>query len=42
MEKSGLRLILLVDDSGANLPAGKAALSEGCKVLTEGSALQFR
>ena len=32
------RLIMLVDDSGANLLAGKTALAEGYKVLTAGSA----
>jgi len=31
-------LIMLVDDSGTNLLAGKAALSESCKMLTAGSA----
>jgi putative two-component system response regulator len=31
-------LIMLVDDSGANLLTGKTALQEGCKVLTAGSA----
>ncbi|MCL2021123.1 MAG: response regulator [Betaproteobacteria bacterium] len=38
MEKSSPRLIMLVDDSGTNLLAGKAALSENYKVLTAGSA----
>jgi len=35
---NNLPLVMLVDDSAANLLAGKAALSEGCKVLTAGSA----
>jgi putative two-component system response regulator len=38
MENSDLPLIMLVDDSATNLLAGKAALSEGCRVLTAGSA----
>jgi len=38
MPDSSPPLIMLVDDSAANLLAGKAALSEGCKVLTAGSA----
>ena len=38
MENSNPKLIMLVDDSGTNLLAGKAALSEGYKVLTAGSA----
>jgi len=38
MENHKSRLIMLVDDSGANLLAGKAALMESYKVLTAGSA----
>jgi putative two-component system response regulator len=38
MENRVLKLIMLVDDSGVNLLAGKAALSENYKVLTAGSA----
>jgi len=38
MENSNPKLIMLVDDSSANLLTGKAALSEGYKVLTAGSA----
>jgi len=38
MEHGNPKLIMLVDDSGANLLAGKAALSGGYKVLTVGSA----
>ena len=38
MENSNPKLIMLVDDSGTNLLAGKAALSEDYKVLTAGSA----
>jgi putative two-component system response regulator len=38
MEKKNPKLVMLVDDSGVNLLAGKTALSEGRKVLTAGSA----
>jgi putative two-component system response regulator len=38
MENSNSKLIMLVDDSGANLLTGKAALSGSYKVLTAGSA----
>ena len=38
MDNSGSTQIMLVDDSAANLLVGKAALSEGYKVLTAGSA----
>ena len=38
MKNGSHKLILLVDDSGANLLTGKTALSEKYKVLTAGSA----
>ena len=38
MQNNSPKLIMLVDDSGTNLLAGKAALSEGYKVQTAGSA----
>ena len=38
MGNSGSKVIMLVDDSGANLLAGKAALQDSYKVLTVGSA----
>ena len=38
MRSEDAKLVMLVDDSGTNLMAGKAALSENYKVLTAGSA----